>query len=459
MLKKVCELSDLKLLDEGTGSFTGYASRFGIFDRVNEATTKGAFAWDLDTFRTDGFIAVGHAWNELGVATIGEAREDEEGLYVKGDFHSTVAAQEARTWVKERMARKKSVGLSIGYDVLQAENTPKGRLLRKIKLYEVSIVAVPALPEAQAISAKDGGRGDEKSVIGAANLPLADRARTWDSSAAEKRVRAWADAGDSPNAKYRRAFMILEGEADQFTSYKFGFGDVIDGELKAVPRALFAIAGILQGARGGANLSAEDRDGAKAKCAAYYSRMRREFDDPSLVVPWDESAGKSASMPYMEPAMAMAAMVEAHQHLMNALYNGIDNGLGAHEVEPAFDEHKEACLAVYKALCQKPAMKAAALELFTIPGADPPAGPAETQLQSLLADAEAFAARQGEIAALRAKGGRSLSQERRGQLAELAKRFWALALVAEPKSLSPEAADALLSHYRDRRGRRTPVTP
>lgn len=92
--------------------------------------------------------------------------------------------------------------------------------------------------------------------------------------------------------------------------------------------------------------------------------------------------------------------------------------------------------------------------------ADPPAGTADDQLTKLLADAEAFERRQTEISALRAKEGRSLSAERREKLAELGARFSALAQAAdEPKSLSPDAADALLHIYRERQRRRMAAAP
>ena len=43
------------------------------------------------------------------------------------------------------------------------------------------------------------------SVTAFQDLPLADRDRSWDGDAAEKRVRKWADAEDEPNQKYRDA--------------------------------------------------------------------------------------------------------------------------------------------------------------------------------------------------------------------------------------------------------------
>lgn len=167
MLKKTCDIADLKLYEEedGSGYFTGYGSTFGNFDRVKEAVVKGAFKNTLDSFKQDGFIAVGHDWGALPVATVGEAYEDDKGLFIKGEFHSTPEAQAARAVVKERLERGKSVGLSIGYDVKDQEHTRNGTLLKELELFEVSIVTVPcnALANAtgvkalQALSVEDFG--------------------------------------------------------------------------------------------------------------------------------------------------------------------------------------------------------------------------------------------------------------------------------------------------------------
>ena len=47
------------------------------------------------------------------------------------------------------------------------------------------------------------------SVTEFQDLPVADRDRKWDGGAADKRVRAWADAQDEPNEKYRDAHVCL----------------------------------------------------------------------------------------------------------------------------------------------------------------------------------------------------------------------------------------------------------
>ncbi|WP_262851971.1 hypothetical protein [Mumia quercus] len=106
------------------------------------------------------------------------------------------------------------------------------------------------------------------------DLPLADRDRAWDGAAAEKRVRSWADAEDAPNAKYRDAHVWYDGDSpDNFTSYKLLIADVVDGRLKAVPRGVMAAAGVLEGARGGVDIPADDAQRARSHLARYYEKM------------------------------------------------------------------------------------------------------------------------------------------------------------------------------------------
>lgn len=50
------------------------------------------------------------------------------------------------------------------------------------------------------------------SVTAFQDLPLADRDRSWDGDAAEKRVRRWAAATEEPNGKYRDAHVWYDSE-------------------------------------------------------------------------------------------------------------------------------------------------------------------------------------------------------------------------------------------------------
>jgi hypothetical protein len=113
------------------------------------------------------------------------------------------------------------------------------------------------------------------------DLPLADRDRSWDGDAAEKRVRKWADAEDEPSQKYRDAHVWYDADSkDNFTAYKLLIADVIDGRLKAVPRGVMAAGNVMQGSRGGVDLPDNDIDRVKSHLAKYYEKLGEE-------APWD----------------------------------------------------------------------------------------------------------------------------------------------------------------------------
>ena len=112
------------------------------------------------------------------------------------------------------------------------------------------------------------------SVTAFQDLPLADRSRSWDGDAAEKRVRKWADAEDEPNQKYRDTHVWYDSDnKDNFTAYKLLIADVIDGKLQAVSRAVMAAGAIMDGARGGVDLPKDDIDRVKSHLAKYYEKM------------------------------------------------------------------------------------------------------------------------------------------------------------------------------------------
>ncbi|QZT55899.1 hypothetical protein [Mycolicibacterium austroafricanum] len=115
------------------------------------------------------------------------------------------------------------------------------------------------------------------SVTAFQDLSLADRDREWDGGAAEKRVRRWADATDDPNPKYRDAHVWYDQDKkSNFTAYKLLIADVIDGELRAVPRGVMAAGAIMQGSRGGIDLPPSDIDRVKSHLAKYYAKMGDE---------------------------------------------------------------------------------------------------------------------------------------------------------------------------------------
>lgn len=106
------------------------------------------------------------------------------------------------------------------------------------------------------------------------DLPLAEQDRSWDGTAAEKRVRAWAGAEDEPNDRYRDAHVWYDAEKkSNFTAYKLLIADVVNGKLVAVPHAVHAAAAVMQGSRGGIDLPDKDIDRVKSHLAKYYAKL------------------------------------------------------------------------------------------------------------------------------------------------------------------------------------------
>ena len=85
-----------------------------------------------------------------------EAYEVSEGLFVRGQFHSTPKAQLLRKVIRERLERGKDVAMSIGFQITDDEfdSQKSVRMLKEIELFEVSVVRVPANPLARVASVK-----------------------------------------------------------------------------------------------------------------------------------------------------------------------------------------------------------------------------------------------------------------------------------------------------------------
>jgi hypothetical protein len=173
--------------------------------------------------------------------------------------------------------------------VIGSLNTEYGVTIQSI-IYPSSIIKSQAIEDCKNRNGTlidNTGEVIQFSVSGSANLPLANRQHEWSASAAMKRVRSWAAAISKPNEKYRSAFFYYDSDnADNFTAYKLQFANIVNGKLTAIPRGIFAVAAVLQGARGGVDIPDSDKAKIKSKVAAYYAKMRREFDDETIVVPW-----------------------------------------------------------------------------------------------------------------------------------------------------------------------------
>jgi hypothetical protein len=192
-----------------------------------------------------------------------------------------------------------------------------------------------------------------KTICGGAGLPLADEEQAWSASDADRRLRAFTEATDEPNAGYAKAFVAVTGPADDFSSYVLPIADVVGGELKAVPQGLQAAAAALAGDDSG--LSGQDLECARTFLGGYLAAMGRDSAWGDAVAVWKgQYLGD-----YVEYSMCMSAMYQAHSYLQyevaDALegygdYADMSDGELYDAIGCCFDEHKALCMSVIRAI-------------------------------------------------------------------------------------------------------------
>lgn len=153
---------ELKSLDDD-GTFTGYGSVFGNVDSYGEIVAPGAFGESLAAWKAAGRMPP-VLWQHRSGEPIGpylEMKEDDRGLFVRGKLlvDDVQRAKEARALMKAKAVN----GLSIGF-VTREDSYDKVagiRTLKKVDLWEVSVVTFPANPAAQISSVKSVVEGLE----------------------------------------------------------------------------------------------------------------------------------------------------------------------------------------------------------------------------------------------------------------------------------------------------------
>jgi HK97 family phage prohead protease len=136
-------------VDEEKGIVEAYVSIFDNIDLYGDKIIKGAFAESLQKKYPKGVWM--HMWEQPIAKTV-EAREDDKGLYIKGQFNlDTQRGKDAFSDIKFGIIDE----FSIGFRVLDHEWQEDGtRILKKIRLYEWSPVLAGANPETELINVK-----------------------------------------------------------------------------------------------------------------------------------------------------------------------------------------------------------------------------------------------------------------------------------------------------------------
>lgn len=128
--------------------FEGYGSVFGNTDLGGDVVMKGAFSNSISEYKRNDSMPL-MFWMHDPSRVPGkwlDMAEDDNGLYVKGEFAQTPLGDEIHTLLTMDAVR----GLSIGYQTLEADWTDEDtRLIKQVRLWEVSAVSLPMNPLAQ----------------------------------------------------------------------------------------------------------------------------------------------------------------------------------------------------------------------------------------------------------------------------------------------------------------------
>ena len=159
------EIKKDSLTEDGT--FEGYASTFGgEKDSYNDIIVKGAFK---DTLIENGSKGRGikMLWQHKTEQPLGRwlyLGEDERGLGVKGKLTRQVKqADEAYFLMKDEALDGLSIGFSLDKDGAEYDEKTKTRYLKKITLFEISLVTFGANANARITNVKSAVK-DAKTI-------------------------------------------------------------------------------------------------------------------------------------------------------------------------------------------------------------------------------------------------------------------------------------------------------
>ncbi|MCA3254939.1 HK97 family phage prohead protease [Bradyrhizobium sp.] len=137
------------------GTITGYGSVFGLLDRGGDIVEAGAFKASLAEWRRKKALPP-MLWQHDPYTPVGvwtDVTEDEKGLKVTGELVMDLQqAKDARALIQAGAVK----GLSIGYRTkdYEIDRTTGARRLKKVDLWEISLVTFAMLPEAQIANVK-----------------------------------------------------------------------------------------------------------------------------------------------------------------------------------------------------------------------------------------------------------------------------------------------------------------
>ena len=150
---------------DDAGTISGYFSTYDrIPDSYGDIVAPGAFTDTIKNRKESGHpfpLCWNHDLNQI-IGAVDSIEDDDHGPHMTAHFFDTPLAQEKRKLVQEGVVYQ----FSFAYDVLDAgpvelDEGVKAWELRKIDLFEVSVVPIPANPRAEVTDIKSGRRNSK----------------------------------------------------------------------------------------------------------------------------------------------------------------------------------------------------------------------------------------------------------------------------------------------------------
>lgn len=124
---------------------------------------------------------------------------------------------------------------------------------------------------------------EEKAVGGSNSFAIAPKEKPWSGAAAQKRIFDWAGGMDFSPSKAKQCFFYHDpANPKERGSYKLPFCDIENGTPIVIPRAISAVKGALDGARGGVDIPNSDKADIRRKVDAYLKRINKDMPKSDL---------------------------------------------------------------------------------------------------------------------------------------------------------------------------------
>lgn len=305
---EIKDISERKESGIPVGIVTGYLATWDI-DRGKDRFEKGAFQESLAEHKQKRRMIRMKAYHDviIGGFPIDPVCEDEKGLYVEGHINlETTVGREAYALAKQGVL----TDFSIGYSVKESEFESGVRVIKRATIWEGSIVDEP-MNEHAIIN-------EVKAINSRASLAksFADISYRWDEAQALKNLNEWAGADSE---KLRPAY-IYKSDNESIL-----IADVVDNEIKLIPRAVIVARAKLAGARGGVNISEQGTQGLKQLVNSLYTEIGIEqpFTDEGKSKAYCTTELKNMQRSVLFDAVRFGELSKnATEQLINAVNNG-----------------------------------------------------------------------------------------------------------------------------------------